>query len=160
MRLMGALLILSGCTGLGLWYREQFLGRLRVLRTFTAILEMLISEIRYGKSTLSEGCKEVAARVEEPYRGVLLRVHQECNNATGISFGEVFGAQMEKLFVQLPVKKEDKEIFLKPFKNQGFQFRLKRGKIRYSMDKCQNCTLEEMICLKIAEANRFTNGSY
>ncbi len=121
MRLVGALLILGGCTGLGLWYKEQLLGRLRTLRKLAAILEMLMSEIRYGKATLSECCREVAVRVEEPYKSVLMKVYQECNNATGIPFGEVFVGQMDKMFIQLPVKKEDKEVFLSPFRNQGFQ---------------------------------------
>lgn len=121
MRLVGALLILVGCTGLGLWYKEQFLGRLRALRTLTAILEMLMSEIRYGKATLSECCREVAARVEEPYKSVLMGVYQECNNATSASFGEIFVEMMERCFAQLPLKREDREIFLSPFKGQGFQ---------------------------------------
>ncbi len=120
MRLVGALLILSGCTGLGLWYKEQLLGRLRALRTLTAILEMLMSEIRYGRATLPECCKEVASRLEEPYRIAFTQVYQECDKVTGASFGEIFVKRMEQCFTQLPLKKEDREIFLSPFKAQGF----------------------------------------
>lgn len=121
MRLVGAVLILSGCTGLGLWYRQQFIGRLQALRVLSAILEMLMSEIRYGRATLPECCKEVAARVDEPYKGALMQVYEECEQATAAPFGEIFVQKTEQIFAQLSLKREECEIFVAPFKGQGFQ---------------------------------------
>lgn len=121
MRLVGAVLILTGCTGLGLWYRQQFIGRLQALRVLSSILEMLMSEIRYGRSTLPACCKEVATRVEEPYKNMLLQVYEDCNLAVAAPFGDIFIQKAEQILEQLPLKKEEWEIFVAPFKGQGFQ---------------------------------------
>ena len=120
MRLVGAILIFSGCTGLGLWYREQFLGRIKVLRTMTAVLEMLMSEIRYGKSTLPECCGEIATRVEEPFKDALWQIGRMCQKESGGVFQEVFRKRMTEAFEKTPLKQEDREIFLAPFCGQGF----------------------------------------
>lgn len=120
MRLVGAILIFSGCTGLGLWYREQLLGRIKTLRTMTAILEMLMSEIRYGKSTLPECCRELSARVDEPFKGALGQIFQVCHKEAGVAFQEIFQEQMMWALEKMPLKREDREIFLAPFCGQGF----------------------------------------
>lgn len=120
MRLIGAVLIFSGCTGLGLWYREQLLGRIKMLRTMVAVLEMLMSEIRYGKSTLPECCREIATRVEEPFRGTLWQIGRDCQNESGVVFQEVFIKRMTETFEKTPLKREDRKIFLAPFYGQGF----------------------------------------
>ena len=54
MQMLGGFLILLGCFGMGLWYRQQFLGRLYTIRELIRILEQWISEIRYNGSTLPE----------------------------------------------------------------------------------------------------------
>lgn len=123
MRLVGAILIFSGCTGLGLWYREQLLGRIKLLRTMSGILEMLMSEIRYGKATLPECCRELVSRVEEPFRGAFEQIYEETSKEERTSFQEVFGEQMQQAFEKLPLKKEDREVFLTPFCGQGFMDR-------------------------------------
>ena len=121
MRLVGAIMILGGCTGLGLWYRNQLTGRIRALRMLTAILEMLMSEIRYGKSTLPECCRKLTMHVEEPYRSALENVSHEYEDTSGASFQEIFVRQMAQAMETLPLKREDGDCFLAPFQNQGFQ---------------------------------------
>lgn len=80
-----------------------------------------MSEIRYGKSTLPECCRVLAGRLEEPYRGAFSRMYQEYANGAGAPFLEIFIRQMERIFTALPLQKEDREVFLSPFRSQGFQ---------------------------------------
>lgn len=120
MRLVGAMLIISGCTGLGLWYREQLLGRIKVLRAMTGILEMLMSEIRYGKATLPECCRELISRVEEPFQGAFGQIYEEACREERTSFQAIFEEKMQQALEGLPLKKEDREVFLAPFCGQGF----------------------------------------
>ena len=40
-RILGAVMIISGSLGLGLWYRQQFISRLQTLRELEGILELL-----------------------------------------------------------------------------------------------------------------------
>ncbi len=112
-------MIVGGCLGLGLWYREQFVGRVLALRTLESILEMLMSEIRYGKATLPESCGQLAARLPGPFDQCLRRIQFEAGG--GIPFQEVFCTRMETAMKELPLKREDRELFLQAFQGQGFQ---------------------------------------
>lgn len=80
-----------------------------------------MSEIRYGKATLPESCGRLAERMEEPYRGCLREIHRELSAERSGSFQELFCMRMEECLGKLPLKKEDREIFLQPFRGQGFR---------------------------------------
>lgn len=114
-------MIVGGCLGLGLWYRDQFIGRIRALRTLASILELLMSEIRYGKATLPESCRHLAGRLGEPYAGSMKAVCEELGEGRSASFQTVFCRRMEEGLRDLPLQEEDREIFLQPFRGQGFQ---------------------------------------
>lgn len=106
-------MILGGALGLGIWYRQQFRGRLIALRHLQEIMEMLISEVRYSKATLPECCRHVAERVEEPFRGCLKNVYEEMRDNTGRGFGEIFAEQMRTGLSALPIRPADGEVFLR-----------------------------------------------
>lgn len=91
------------------------------MRRLVSILEMLKSEINYGKATLPESCGRLAERMEEPYRGCLRDIHRELSEERSGTFQELFCQKMEECLKKLPLKKEDREIFLQPFRGQGFQ---------------------------------------
>lgn len=97
---------------MGIWYREQFQGRLKILRQLAEILELLMSEVRYGKSTLPECCRYVGERVQEPFGGCLVHIHDEMQKNTGNGFYEVFSEGMGECLEGFPLAKEDKEAFL------------------------------------------------
>jgi len=120
LRVIGGIMIVSGCLGLGMWYRLQFVQRLQNLRILLGILELLTSEIRYGKSTLPECCKHVGERQQEPYRSSLLSVYESMEENRGECFESVFCSRMEECFRQLPLQKEDVEHFLGFVRGNGF----------------------------------------
>lgn len=121
MRFLGGMMIVGGCLGLGLWYREQFVGRIQSLRTLISIIEMLMSEIRYGKATLPECCLHLSKRLGQPYSEALMDIYEEMDKDVGASFQETFCRRMENCMKELPLKEGDREIFLQPFHGQGFQ---------------------------------------
>ena len=49
---IGAVFVLAGCLGIGLWYKCQFEGRIRMLKELDRSLELLCGEIDYGRGTL------------------------------------------------------------------------------------------------------------
>ena len=61
MQMLGGGMILCGCLGLGMWYRGQFLMRLHMTRELICLLDQWISEIRYNRSTLPEGCRQIGS---------------------------------------------------------------------------------------------------
>ncbi len=121
MRFLGGIMIAGGCLGLGLWYRQQFIGRIQSLRTMVSIIEMLMSEIRYGKATLPECCRHLADRLEGAFGECLREIYEETGNGGSASFQEVFCLRMEECMREMPLKREEREIFLQSFRGQGFQ---------------------------------------
>lgn len=91
------------------------------MRRLVCILEMLMSEIRYGKSTLPESCGRLSERMEEPYSSCLGGICRELSGREGGTFQELFCLRMEACMRELPLKKEDRDIFLQPFRGQGFR---------------------------------------
>ncbi len=85
------------------------------------MIEMLMSEIRYGKATLPECCIHLSKQLPQPYAGALEEIYEEAGIGERDSFAEVFCRRMESCMKELPLKQEDKEIFLKPFRGQGFR---------------------------------------
>ncbi len=118
LKVIGAVMILTGCVGTGLWYRSRFLGRIRTLRQLAAILELLCSGIRYGRETLPECCGRVASRLPEEYRGAFQRIADRMRENTGESFAAVFAEETGKVLETLPLKEADRQEFLR-FAAQG-----------------------------------------
>ena len=88
-KLFGLGMILIGCIGLGLWYSSQFQKQLKDLREMCGILELLLGEIRFGRSTLPECCFHMVERVEEPYKNCFREIYESACRNQGESFGEI-----------------------------------------------------------------------
>ena len=121
LRLAGGIMIVAGCFGLGMWYRSQFILQLQTLRELLRILEMLMGEIRFGKSTLPECCKRVGERQREPYRSTLLQIYRKMNENTGEGFQTIFFENMEACLQKVPISKEDRKHFLSFAVGDGFE---------------------------------------
>lgn len=112
LRFLGSCMILTGCFGIGWWYRAQFNGRLRTIRILREILELLSGEVRYGRSTLPECCSHVAGNFGEPFSDALEKVGQNMRDNIGLSFGETFQKEFEGALEGAYLRDEDREAFL------------------------------------------------
>lgn len=86
--------------------------RLHILRTLDGMLELLMSEIRYGRATLPECCRQLSGRMEEPFASCLEEIYKRTQQNTGEKFSVVFCEAMSECLSRLPVKVEDRENFL------------------------------------------------
>lgn len=120
LKLLGGCMIVSGCFGLGMWYRAQFNGRIRAVRTLCRILELLSGEVRYGRATLPECCGHIAKYLEQPIGEAFCRIEKGMRENTGASFGEIFHRELEKVLEELPLKNEDREAFFQFTRQTGF----------------------------------------
>jgi len=111
---------MSGCLGMGLWYKQFFVGRQEALQNLQRILEMLISEIRYGKATLPECCRQIAGHLSQPYSSCFEQIYNRMAENSGMMFAQVFGEEMEKCLGELPLVQADKKCFLELFSENGF----------------------------------------
>jgi len=94
MQMLGGGMILCGCLGLGMWYRGQFLMRLHMTRELICLLDQWISEIRYNRSTLPEGCRQIGRQREDRLGEICNRVYREYAEAGGTGLREKKGMRM------------------------------------------------------------------
>ncbi len=111
-KILGGCMIFSGCLGLGLWYRQQFGARIEALRSLERILELLASEVRYGRAALPECCSHIAGGLAPEFEAAFLEVGRRMEENLGASFGEIFREEMESVLALLPLQEEDREHFL------------------------------------------------
>lgn len=105
-------MIVCGCLGLGIWYRQQFLGRLHRIRELIAILEQWSSEVRYNRSTLPECCLRIGNCREDRLGRICKEVYEEYITSEGSGFLEMAEESFRKKLNTLPLKKEDIDRFL------------------------------------------------
>lgn len=80
-----------------------------------------MSEVRYSKATLPECCGRLGERTQEPYRQALLDIYEAMKENTGEGFGQVFRRRMKECLSQIPVRKEEKELFVRFAEGSGFE---------------------------------------
>lgn len=120
-RVFGFMLILAGCSGLGMWYSMQFRLHIQNLKQMCHILRMLESQVRFGRSTMAESCEQIAKRVENPFQGGLQEIACEMKHNAGSSLGQVSRSSLEKHLKRLVVSQKEKEEFIGCFVNEGFE---------------------------------------
>lgn len=118
-RVLGFSLIGISCSGLGVWYARNLRQRLHHLHAMNRILELLISLLQYGKSTLPECCCQLAAQVEEPYSGAFARIWQELSENRGSCFAEVYESIMGEALQVTALQEQDRQLFLQCMLDQG-----------------------------------------
>ncbi len=108
------------------------------MRNLQRILEMLISEIRYGRATLPECCGNIAGRLQEPFSSCFAQIHDRMLENTGVIFGQVFRERMEECMKRLPLTESDRKCFLTLFSENGFED--EKMQIR-SIEQCKELLL-------------------
>ena len=117
---IAAVFVMTGCLGLGVWHRQQLSGRIRALGRLQGILELLASQVRYGKETLPECCRHLSPRLKPPFDSAFLEVADQMEQNTGASFAEVFAEQMRAPLLEMPLTEEDRETFLRFASRTGY----------------------------------------
>ena len=82
-RFIGALAVIGGCVGLGMYYaaRENF--RTRELQEFKKALLILSSEIEYMRSPLAVACANIAKRTESVIGTLFAKFSQTLTSGEG-----------------------------------------------------------------------------
>jgi stage III sporulation protein AB len=83
-------------------------------------MEVMMSEIRYSKSTLPECARRLGDRLEDPYGRTFRRIGEIMRENRGESFRGIFQEEMEKCMEKIPIRKQEKELFLEFGSESGF----------------------------------------
>lgn len=141
---IGGVMIFTGCLGLGMWYRCQLTERVSALRLLGHILELLSSEIRYGRATLPECCRHAAAQLSEPFAGTLRQVEKRMRENTGAGFAEVFRECLSEPIKSLPLKPEDRAAFFRFLSETGFMDRQMQLRVIEQSRELMTGTVEKL----------------
>ena len=124
LRILGAALIVFGCVGMGMSYRMRLREGLWHIRYMHKILELFLSEISFGRSTLPECCRNIGEKMEEPYKTALLLIGEQTFSGDDENErrGEYAGCEkdffakweehMGKALAHIPVTKAEKEMLV------------------------------------------------
>lgn len=119
-RLLAVFLILYGSVGFSYKLCQEMRLRMRHVEQMKEIFRMVESEISYSRAALPEACLTVSKRVIEPYKSAMEEVYAETQRRSGMLFPAIWQEKMGQCLKEMPVKKQEQEIFL-GFGNQtGF----------------------------------------
>lgn len=134
-RIMGFILMVSGCCGLGIWYSMQLGRRINHIRQMMGILDILSSEIQYSRSTMPECCEIISKRAGEPYRSIFADICRQNQQDCGTALGDILEQFLQQGLEHTSLK-EEKEIFIRCFSEIGYSDSwlqcqsIERGKVR------------------------------
>lgn len=120
-KMVGFLMILAGCGGLGIWYGQQYQEQVRTLRYFIHILELFEAQIRYGKCLLAECCLKLGEKLEAPYKDIFYEIYRKSKEHSGESFEDICGRSMEEGMRNVVASFEDKELLINCFAKSGYE---------------------------------------
>ena len=118
-KIIGYIFILAGCSGMGIWYSMRMQQKVWHLREMIRILDMMVSEIDYGRSTLPECCEWIKERAAQPYKGIFQKVCENSGHENGLHFGTVSREIMEQELRKFTLG-EEKEVFIRCFSDVGY----------------------------------------
>lgn len=112
LKLIGACMVIFGCSNIGFYYCRELREGLRHMRILRQILERMMGEIRYNKSTLPECCRQVGRTAEEPYDQALAGIYRLMNSQGGYCFSECWQQEMGKCLAGLPISGKERQMAL------------------------------------------------
>lgn len=120
LRLLAGTCVIYGSIGLSVKICQEMRFRLKLLEQMQEICRLCRMEIAYNRMPFPEICGLVAERIKEPLKGVMLEVYRQSIEKNGTQFAALWKAEMEKAVKQLPLQKEEKELFLEFGEQTGF----------------------------------------
>lgn len=119
-RLLAILFILYGSVGFSFKLCQEMRQRIRHVEQMKEIFRLFQSEISYSRAALPETCMTVSKRVMEPYKTAMEEVYEETQRRSGIPFPAIWQEKMEQCLKEIPVKRQEQEIFLNFGNQTGF----------------------------------------
>ncbi|MCM1040031.1 MAG: stage III sporulation protein AB [Ruminococcus sp.] len=119
LKLAGILLLMAGCTGMGINKVAEEKGRIRELREIRAMIVRMQSEIIYGKRTLPEICLLFSGYAKEPYQSAFATLYQRMEENDGKALYVLWEEEMGHCMENLPLKEDEKEILINLPKKSG-----------------------------------------
>lgn len=109
-KLMGAAMVITAATGLGLWKADFYVERARELRQLITALQMLETEIFYGATPLPEAFCRLGDRIPGKIGSMLRETGLGLSRGDGKTAGQIFQEQIRNWNPRLHLRPQDQEI--------------------------------------------------
>jgi len=111
-RIAGAVFVVAGCTGMGLWLGRGIRRRVDELNEVKKTAILLRGEIRYSLAPLPEAIGRIALKAKPPLTEYLQEIYQELSAMEGKSFSEIWTRNTENFLSGSYLKPEDLNIII------------------------------------------------
>lgn len=118
MKYIGFLLLLTGCTGLGMSFAEDYRERIRVLSQIDKMLCFLSDRILTEKDSLPEAFFHTSKRFDGTWKQFLKEMYEETENQNGKTLVEIWREKSSNL--QKVMEERDYILFQDAMKQTGF----------------------------------------
>lgn len=108
-RIIGALMIIVGCGVAGLIVARTIAQRPKYLQNMSFALQLLETEIEYGRTSLAEAGQQIAAQTNPPVKGFFNIFSQNLHDTQGMSAAEAWEQALDVL-LQAGMTKNDVEM--------------------------------------------------
>ncbi|SFR67611.1 stage III sporulation protein AB [Anaeromicropila populeti] len=119
LKVIGAILTISSCTALGLYFSMEIRTRLKELCELRKYITILRGDIRYGGTPLPEAFKGLAERSPGSFQGFFRYVSQELLLLNGQTFQEIWEIGVKKHLNDTCLNKQDKDNIISLGENLG-----------------------------------------
>ena len=119
-KLIGCILIMASCTGMGLLFAGEIKRRLEDLKSAKSVAILLRGDIRYAQTALPEALENAAKRHEGRLGPFLNRVSQELKQYSGTSLKEIWKKAVKEELAKTSLTKNDKECLLRLGEQLGY----------------------------------------
>ncbi len=94
--------------------------RVRQILDLCGLLELLQSDVRYGKKTLAESLEGLEKEAKDPYRQLLFDLRRDYKAEYGEHYGSYIKNKFREYFRETALKEEEQTIFLSFLPVEGF----------------------------------------
>ncbi len=110
LKLIGALLIISGCGYAGFTIAKKYRNRPRELHYLRSALQMLETEIAYGATPLPDALELVAARCAKEVAELFSQTREALLSGEGVTAGEAWERALKKFYTHSAINAGDAAI--------------------------------------------------
>ncbi len=120
LRLLAGGLILFGSAGFSFKLCQEMRQRMRHIEQMQEIFRLFQSEVAYSRASFPEVCMAVSDRIAEPFRTVMKEIYAQVMEKSGVRFPEIWRTKMGQCLENMPLKEEERNIFLEFGNRIGF----------------------------------------
>jgi len=111
-KITGAVFVVAGCTGMGLWRSQSIRKRVDELNEVKKMILLLRGEIRYSLAPLPEAIGRIALKAKPPLIGFLQEIYKALSAMDGESFSDIWTRSTENYLSSSHLKAEDLTIII------------------------------------------------